>query len=79
MTRLARLSVRGFKSIRELDDFELMNLNVLIGANGAGKSNFISLFRMLAEVLDQRLQLFVKSEDGPDTLLFGGRKKNSAT
>jgi len=75
MTRLARLSVRGFKSIRELDDFELMNLNVLIGANGAGKSNFISLFRMLAEVLDQRLQLFVKSEDGPDTLLFGGRKR----
>jgi predicted ATPase len=75
MTRLARLSVRGFKSIRELDNFELTNLNVLIGANGAGKSNFISIFRMLAEMLDQRLQLFVASEDGPDAILFGGRKK----
>jgi predicted ATPase len=75
VTRLAQLSVRGFKSIRELENFKLTNLNVLIGANGAGKSNFISLFRMLAEMLDQRLQLYVKSEDGPDALLFGGRKR----
>lgn len=75
MTRLARLSVRGFKSIAQLEDFSLGPLNVLIGANGAGKSNFISLFRMLAEMLDGRLQLFVKTEDGPDALLFGGRKR----
>lgn len=78
MTRLRQLSVRGFKSIRELEGLKLANLNVLIGANGAGKSNFISLFRMLAEMLDGRLQFFVKSEDGPDALLFGGRKKTSA-
>jgi len=75
MTRLARLTVRGFKSIRALENFELRNLNVLIGANGAGKSNFIGLFRMLAEMLDQRLQLYVKTENGPDALLFGGRKR----
>ena len=49
MTRLARMTVRGFKSIRELQDFKLERLNVLIGANGAGKSNFISFFRMLAD------------------------------
>jgi predicted ATPase len=67
--------MRGFKSIRELEDFELTNLNVLIGANGAGKSNFISLFRMLAEMVDQRLQLYVRTENGPDALLFGGRKR----
>jgi predicted ATPase len=67
--------VQGFKSIRELSDFELTNLNVLIGANGAGKSNFISLFRMLAEMVDRHLQLFVKTEGGPDALLFGGRRR----
>ena len=77
MTDLARLTVRGFKSIRELENFELTKLNVLIGANGAGKSNFISLFRMLSEMLDERLQLYVKSEDGPDALLFGGRKRTA--
>src|SRR6185295_17764225 len=75
VTRLARLSVQGFKSIRELKDFELTNLNVLIGANGAGKSNFISLFRMIAEIVEERLQLYVKTEGGPDALLFGGRKR----
>ena len=76
MTGLARLSVRGFKSIRELEDFQLApQLNVLIGANGAGKSNFIGLFRMLAEMVDGQLQLYVKTEDGPDALLFGGRKR----
>lgn len=74
MTHLARLSVRGFKSIAALEDFKLERLNVLIGANGAGKSNFIDVFHMLAEMLDGRLQLYVKSQDGPDALLFGGRK-----
>lgn len=75
VAHLARLTVRGFKSIAALEDFSLERLNVLIGANGAGKSNFIGLFRMLAEMLDGRLQLYVKSEDGPDALLFGGRKR----
>jgi AAA domain, putative AbiEii toxin, Type IV TA system len=75
MAQLQRLTVRGFKSIRALEDFELGSLNVLIGANGAGKTNFISLFRMLAELAEGRLQLFVSSEDGPDGLLFGKRKR----
>lgn len=75
MSRLDRLTIRGFKSIRALEDFELRNLNVLIGANGAGKSNFISLFQMLAKLSERRLQLFVGQQDGPDALLFGGRKR----
>lgn len=74
MAQVKRITVRGYKSIYELKDFELRSLNVLIGANGAGKSNFISLFRMLAALADQRLQLFIQSEDGPDALLFGTRK-----
>src|SRR2546426_2298532 len=75
MAHLKQLTVRGFKSIRGLDSFELRSLNVLIGANGAGKSNFISIFRMLAELIEGRLQLFVRDEDGPDALLFGTRKQ----
>lgn len=75
MPQLNRLTVRGYKSIRALEDFELHGLNVLIGANGAGKSNFISLFRMLAELIELRLQLCVREQDGPDALLFGGRKR----
>lgn len=77
MATLQRISIHGFKSIRALDSFELRDLNVLIGPNGAGKSNFINLFRMLAEMMERRLQLFVTAQDGPDSLLYGGRKRTS--
>ena len=72
---LKRLTIHGFKSIRTLEDFELRDLNVLIGANGAGKSNFIALFQMLARLMNRSLRLFVREQDGPDALLFGGRKR----
>lgn len=75
MRGLKRLTVRGFKSICVLENFELRDLNVLIGANGAGKSNFISLFQMLAALVERRLQLYVQEHDGPDALLFGARKR----
>ena len=75
MAKLESLTVRGFKSIRSLEDFKPGRLNVLIGANGAGKSNFIGLFHMLACVVEKRLQVFVAEHDGPDALLFGGRKR----
>ena len=75
MPRLKHLTVRGFKSIRALEDLELGSLNVLIGANGAGKSNLLSLFKMLSHLSQKRLQLFIKSEGGPDALLFGGRRQ----
>lgn len=75
MARLDRLTVGGFKSIHALDDFELRGLNVLIGANGTGKSNLLSLFRMLAQLAVKRLQLFVRDAGGPQGLLFGGRRR----
>ena len=77
MPRLEHLTVCGFKSIRALENFELRPLNVLIGANGAGKSNLLSLFVMLSDLSQKRLQLFVRNEGGPDALLCGGRKRTS--
>ena len=74
MPKLGSLSVTGYKSIRSLKDFKLNYLNVLIGANGAGKSNFIGLFRLLNEMYEQRLQLYVQKQGGPDALLHFGRK-----
>ena len=75
MPRLDHVTVRGFKSIRALEDFELRSLNVLIGPNGAGKTNFLDLFRMLDSMEKQRLQVFIGQYGGPDSLLFGGRKR----
>lgn len=53
MSTLKSLTVSGYKSIKELHDFKLNNLNVLIGANGAGKSNFISVFHLLNAIYEQ--------------------------
>ncbi len=77
MSAVKALSVSGYKSIRELRDFPLTNLNVLIGANGAGKSNFISLFRLLNEIVEQRLQLYSQVQGGADALLHFGRKTSA--
>jgi predicted ATPase len=77
MSRVKKLSVSGYKSIKELNEFSLSSLNVLIGANGAGKSNFISLFRLLNEMYEEQLQLFVQIQGGPDTLLHFGRNSTS--
>ena len=71
---IKRLTVEGFKSIRKLEDFELRALNVLIGANGAGKSNFVAFFRLLREIIDQRLQQTVAIEGGADAQLYLGPK-----
>jgi predicted ATPase len=71
---IKRLTIEGFRSIRKLEDFELRPLNVLIGANGAGKSNFVAFFRLLREIIDQRLQQSVATEGGADAQLYLGPK-----
>ncbi len=72
---LKKLTIRGFKSIERLEDFSLGNLTVLIGANGAGKSNFVDFFRMLRALADESFQSFVNAQGGGDGLLFLGPKQ----
>lgn len=74
MSSVRSLTVTGYKSIRELREFPLGELNVLVGANGAGKSNFIGLFRLLNEMYEQQLQLFIQTQGGPDAMLHFGRR-----
>jgi len=70
--QLTRIAIRGFKSIKECD-IELGNLNVLVGANGAGKSNFISIFEMLGRVLARELSFYVQRK-GINPLLYNGKE-----
>jgi predicted ATPase len=73
MHALDRLQIRGFKSIREAD-LELPRLSVMIGANGAGKSNLIAVFELLHALVHERLQVYVQQAGGADSLLHFGRK-----
>lgn len=75
--QLSRIVIDGYKSIAHCD-LKMGSLNVLIGANGAGKSNFISFFKFIAALLDRRLQLLVGKAGGPDILLHYGRKQTAA-
>lgn len=71
---IKKLTIEGFKSIKKLEDFELRRLNVLIGANGTGKSNFVGFFRLLHELIEKRLQVAIATEGGADACLYLGPK-----
>ena len=74
MRTLEKLTIKGFKSIRE-QTLALGALNVFIGGNGVGKSNMIGAFRFLREILNQDLAGYVLTKGGADTLLHFGRKQ----
>jgi predicted ATPase len=79
---LDKLTIKGFKSIKDLENFELTNLNVLIGGNGAGKSNFIDFFRLLRAMMElslpgiekSSLTSFIEDGGGSDDFLYNGPK-----
>ncbi|MGL4411172.1 MAG: AAA family ATPase [Bacteroidales bacterium] len=67
------ICIEGFKSIRK-QTIELSNINLLIGGNGIGKSNFVSLFTFVRQLYDASLSNYVIRKGGADRLLFCGRK-----
>lgn len=77
MTKLNGIQLKGFKSIRELN-LELRPLNVMIGQNGAGKSNFINFFRFMNKLVQKDLQFFLAQQGGADRFLHFGRKMTDA-
>ena len=74
--RLNSIAIRGYRSIEDAR-LELRPLNVLIGANGAGKSNLISFFRMMNEMTAGRLQRYVASTGHATSNLYFGPKVTS--
>lgn len=74
---LEQITLTGYKSIRELKRFRLgRGLNVLIGANGSGKTNFIRFFELLGHMMDPNkgLQNYLSSRGRADAFLFRGMK-----
>jgi len=74
--RIAKVSIHGFRGLRQIQSLELPQLTVLIGANGAGKSTLIRFFEMLSWMLKaQRLQEFVLRHGGGDDQFFMGARQ----
>lgn len=75
MHTLETFSLEGFRSIKQLDNFTLGPITVLIGANGSGKSNLIGFFRMMNDMMLGGLQSFLQSGGGASNLLHFGPKR----
>ena len=76
---IERIIIENFKSIRKLD-LELKPINILVGANGAGKSNFVAFFELARNIIGNRLHLYFLKRYGNnvDKILYYGKKKKYA-
>lgn len=76
---ISNIDIKGFKSIQTLNEFKPRNINVFIGQNGAGKSNFIGFFKFLSNMLSGigNLQDYVGRQGGASIFLFDGPETTS--
>ena len=74
--RIESVHIEGFRSLREVTLRPSPGITVLVGSNGAGKSNIFRFFDMLHSMLtDRRLGIFVGLEGGASHQLFHGRQR----
>lgn len=75
--KIKSLEIKGYKSISS--DYPLTlnldNINIFLGANGAGKSNIISFFKMLSFMMSGRFEEYVARAGSNQTILHFGSKK----
>lgn len=72
---LKEIALGGYKSIRpDGERIEFGDITVLLGANGSGKSNLVSFFRMLNYITSKGLQTFIGKQGSADALLYYGAK-----
>ena len=78
--KLSSFTIRGYKSISYDQPLtvELGDINIMLGANGAGKSNIISFFKMLGYMMSGSLQMFIAQSGTNQNFLYYGSKKTPA-
>jgi predicted ATPase len=73
---ITKIEIEGYKSIGEMAIF-LRPINILLGGNGVGKSNFVSLFSLIRNIYNKNLQNYIKTKGGADSFLYFGKKQTS--
>jgi predicted ATPase len=68
------ITIQGFKSIASIEKLALRPINIVIGANGSGKSNFIGVFDFLHEINKGHLKEYVAVAGGAEKVLHFGSK-----
>ena len=73
MKKINSVSIKGFRSLADVELTDLPNVAVMVGANGSGKSNFLRFFEMLKSMMkNDQLNRFVQLNGGADDQLFNG-------
>ena len=74
--KLTHIEIGGFKSISATLPLKLdfADVNILLGANGAGKSNIVSFFKMLGYMMSGSMQMYVAQAGTNQTFLHYGAK-----
>ena len=72
---LDSITIRGFKSIKDVT-LEMRRINIVIGANGSGKSNLLGAFEFLQHVRDGRMAVYVATQGGAERVLHFGSKSS---
>ena len=72
---LDHITIKGFRSLAHIDKLRLNDVNVLIGANGSGKSNFVEAFSFLRALRLGELRLYVAAAGGASQLLHFGAER----
>lgn len=60
---IKKIKIENFKSFEKVE-VDLNNFNVVIGANASGKSNFISIFKFLRDIVNHRLNDAISMQGG---------------
>ena len=76
--KLSQITIRGYKSIayEHPVTLNLQDVTLLIGANGAGKSNILSFFKLLGFMMNGALQRYVEQE-GTSNALWSQRNSTA--
>ncbi len=77
-TYLRSLALAGYRSYDddlEQNRVELKDINIIIGANGAGKSNLISFLEMISFMMTRGLRNYTARQGGAQSLLYFGAER----
>lgn len=70
---ITKLAISGYKSIKK-QEVQLAAINIIIGGNGVGKSNLISVFSLIRNLYEHNLRDYVIKKGGADSFLHFGKK-----
>jgi len=74
--KIKEITIQGYKSIslNHPLHLELGDITILLGANGAGKSNVISFFNLLGAMAKECLQMYIAQNGSNQIFLYYGSK-----